>query len=101
VRFGMNSGSGTTIQQVESVGLTNVRPWGRQGDMFGVAFNHTEPSPQATGAYHHEGLVETFYRLRLTKSMEIGPDVQVSIHPTYSEKAYTTVLLGARTRIIF
>jgi porin len=99
-RYAFATDSGTTIKQTDSIGLTNVRPFGRRGDMFGVSLNYTEPSGH-TGGFHHESLVEMFYRLRLTRSTEIGPDMQVSIHPTYSERAYTTVLLGARMRIIF
>jgi porin len=44
---------------------------------------------------------ESFYRLRLTQSVNIGPDLEVSIHPTYASKAYSTTLLGARMEIIF
>jgi porin len=66
--------------------------------MFAAAFNYTEPNHSGR---HHESVFETFYRLRLTQSMEIGPDVEVSIHPTYAVKAYMTTLLSARMRIIF
>ena len=45
--------------------------------------------------------METFYRLRLTKSVDLGPDLEVSSHPTYAGKAYTTALLGMRMRIMF
>jgi porin len=48
-----------------------------------------------------EGVIETFYRLRLTKSVEVGPDMEISIHPTNAAKPYSTVLLGSRMRIIF
>ena len=37
----------------------------------------------------------------LTPSLELGPDLEVSIHPTNSVKEYTTVLLGIRAKIIF
>jgi porin len=66
--------------------------------MFGVAFNHSEPNQ--TGK-HHESVFESFYRLRLTQSMEIGPDIEISMHPTYAIKTYTRTLVGARLRIIF
>jgi porin len=33
--------------------------------------------------------------------MNIGPDLEVSIHPTYATKRYSTTLLGARMEIIF
>jgi porin len=32
--------------------------------------------------------------------VEVGPDLEVSIHPTFAPKAYVTALLGARMRII-
>jgi len=45
--------------------------------------------------------METFYRLRLTKSVDLGPDLEISNHPMYTSRAYTTALLGMRMRIIF
>jgi porin len=97
-RFGFASNKGTAIKQVEELGLAQVKPFGRRGDMFGISFIHSEPS---YGAKHHESVMETFYRLRLTKSVDLGPDLEVSYHPTYAVKAYTTTLLGMRMRIMF
>ena len=98
-RFTQATDKGTATKQIESVGVVNTKPFGRRGDFFGASFNWTRPS---TGqGKREESVVETFYRLRLTTSVEIGPDVEVSIHPTNAAKAYTTVLLGSRVRIIF
>jgi len=97
-RFAFGTTNGAAIKQVEDIGVARVRPFGRRGDMFAVAFNHTEPS---IGGRHHESLFESFYRVRLTQSVRIGPDVEVSVHPTYAVKAYNTTLLGARMEIIF
>jgi porin len=97
-RFGFSTSKGTAIKDIYGVGLARVRPFGRTGDLFGVAFNYSEPS---VGGKHHESIVETFYRLRLTQSVRIGPDLEVSIHPTYATKEYTTTLLGARMEITF
>jgi porin len=83
---------------VEELGLDEVKPFGRRGDLFGIAITHSEPT---RGAKHHESVIETFYRLRLTKSVDLGPDLEISNHPTYASKAYTTALLGMRMRIIF
>ncbi|MGA9255477.1 MAG: carbohydrate porin, partial [Candidatus Sulfotelmatobacter sp.] len=82
----------------DSIGLAQVHPFERRGDMFGIAFNYTEPTH--TGK-HHESVFESFYRLRLTRSMDLGPDMEVSIHPTYASRAYTTTLVSMRMRIIF
>jgi len=97
-RFGFASNTGTAIKQVEEIGLDQVKPFGRRGDMFGIAISHSEPT---SGAKHHESVMETFYRLRLTKSVDLGPDLEISNHPTYATRAYTTALLGMRMRIIF
>jgi porin len=97
-RYALATRTGAAIRQIESIGLAQVHPFGRRGDMFGVAFNHSEPNQ--TGK-HHESVFESFYRLRLTQSMEIGPDIEISMHPTYAIKTYTRTLVGARLRIIF
>jgi porin len=97
-RLGFASNTGTSIKQVEELGLDQVKPFRRRGDMYGITFIHSEPS---FGAKHHENVMETFYRLRLTKSVDLGPDLEVSNHPTYAGRAYTTALLGMRMRIMF
>jgi porin len=97
-RLAFATDAGTAIKQEEELGLAQVHPFGRRGDMFGVAFDHTEPNH--TGK-HNESVFESFYRLRLTQSMDLSPDIEVSIHPTNAVKAYTTTLLGMRMRIIF
>jgi porin len=97
-RFAFATETGTSIKQVEELGVVQAHPFGRRGDAFGVAFNYTVPT--AAGK-HHESIMETFYRLRLTRSIDLGPDLEVDRHPTYASKAYTTALLGMRLRIIF
>jgi porin len=97
-RFSFATKTGTSIKDAYGLGLAQVHPFGRRGDMFGAAINYTEPNAPAK---HHESVFESFYRLRLTQSVEVGPDVEVSIHPTYATRAYTTTLLSARMRIAF
>ncbi len=66
--------------------------------MFGISFIHSKPD---IGAQHHESAMEAFYRLRLTKCVDLGPDLEVSNHPTYAARAYTTALIGMRMRGMF
>jgi porin len=96
-RLGFASNTGTSIKQVEELGLDQVKPFKRRGDMFGITFIHSEPS---LGAKHHESVMETFYRLRLTKSVDLGPDLEVSNHPTYAGRTYTTALFEMRMRVM-
>lgn len=97
-RMGAGTDRGSSIKRVFDAGIANIRPFGRRGDMFGASINITDPSHAAK---HHESLFETFYRMRLTQSIELGPDLEVSVHPTNSVKQYTTALLGLRMKIIF
>jgi porin len=97
-RFAFGTTKGTAIKDIYGLGLARVHPFGRRGDMFGAAFNYSQPNPPGK---RHESVFETFYRFRLTQSVRIGPDLEVSIHPTYANKAYTTTLLGARMEAIF
>jgi porin len=97
-RFSFATKTGTAIRGEYGLGLAQVRPFGRRGDMFGAAFNYSQPNSPGK---RHESIFETFYRFRLTQSVELGPDVEVSIHPTYAARAYTTTLVGARMKVIF
>ncbi len=97
-RFASGTLKGSAIKQIEGIGLARVHPFGRRGDMLGAACNYSEPN---RAGKHHESVCESFYRLRLTERVRLGPDLEVSVHPTYATKAYTTVLLGARMEIIF
>jgi porin len=98
-RASLSTDKGTATKQIESVGVVNTRHFSRRGDFFGASLNWTKPS--SGEGKRQEGVIETFYRSRLTTSVEIGPDVEVSIHPTNAAKPYSTVLLGSRMRIIF
>jgi hypothetical protein len=71
----------------------NPTPWRH----VRAAFNYSEPS----SGKRHESVFESFYRPRVTQSIDLSPDVEVSIHPTYATRAYTTTLLSVRMRIIF
>jgi porin len=98
-RFSVSTNKGTATKQIESIGVVNTKPFGRRSDFFGAAFNWTKPS--SGQGKRQEGVIETFYRLRLTTSVEVGPDMEISIHPTNAQRPYSTVLLGSRMRIIF
>ncbi len=53
--------------------------------MFGASFSYTEPNHTGN---HDECVFESFYRVRLTQNVGLGPDLEASVHPTYATKAY-------------
>ena len=83
-RFGVATDTGTSIKRAFSTGVVHVWPFGGTGDMFGASFTLSNPSHNAK---QHESLFETFYRVRVTQSLELGPDLEVSIHPTNNPRA--------------
>ncbi|WP_241654354.1 carbohydrate porin [Granulicella sibirica] len=97
-KVGFATPRGTSIRQTDTLGVVQTHPFGRHGDMFGASLSYTEPNFQGK---HHESIFETFYRLRLTRSVEVGPDMEVSIHPTYATQSAVRALVSARARIIF
>ena len=98
-RMGLATDTGTAIRRVIDLGAAQIKPFGRTGDLFGAALTITQPS--VGRGLHHESLFETFYRIRVTQSVEIGPDLEVSVHPTNAVNRYATALIGVRGRIIF
>ena len=77
-RYAFGSESGTSIKQTDTIGLAQVHPFGRRGDMFGVAFNYTDPTQ--TGK-HRESVFESFYRFRWTQSIDLGPNIKLRFIP--------------------
>jgi porin len=96
-KVGLSTRKGSGVKQDVGVGLAQVHPFGRRGDMLGMAYNYTV----ASQGKHHESVFESFYRLRLSQRVNIGPDVEVSIHPAFAAREYTTTLLGMRMQVIF
>jgi hypothetical protein len=59
------------------------------------------PFDQSVGAKHHQSVMETSSRLRMAKSVDRGPYLNVSNQSTYASGAHTAALLGMRMRIMF
>jgi porin len=97
-RFGYATSTGTNLRMANGVGLADTHPFGRRGDMLAAALTFTRPSNLSKP---HENIFETFYRLRLTQHTEIGPDVQVLVHPSNQPALRHTVILNTRMRIFF
>jgi porin len=97
-RFGYATSTGTTLRMSNGAGLADTHPFGRRGDMLAAALTFTRPSDLSKP---HENIFESFYRLRLTQHTEIGPDVQVLVHPSNQPALHHTVILNTRMRIFF
>jgi porin len=97
-RFGYATSTGTNLRMANGAGLADTHPFGRRGDMLAASLTFTRPSDLSKP---HENIFEAFYRLRLTQHSEIGPDVQVLVHPSNRPSLHSTVILNTRMRIFF
>ena len=95
-RYSTSNHSGLTrIRQVASAGFGLQNPFGNEGDVFGVGLAWARPDAvQANDEY----VVETFYRIQVTPTLQFTPDVQLIINPSLSSKDVVGVL-GLRFRI--
>ena len=119
-RWGIGDSDATNIRQTYGGGIANVDPFGRHGDMFGVGVSWADPSGQltygttspgtspSTGTANttpfparQETLLETFYRINLTDSVQISPDIEWLIRPAYPRANSGTVIAGLRVKVVF
>ncbi len=85
--------SGTTADV--SVGIGYERPFGRRGDLMGLAYNWSEPSDLLPGQ-SSQSMIEAFYRIQLTGSLQLSPDIQVVFDPGDRAGDDPVVILGVR-----
>ena len=82
-----------------SVGMGLETPFGREGDLFGAAFNWSKPSAVFQGSStleKEQSMFEVFYRIQLTGSCQLTPDIQVILDPGLRSESATPVVLGLR-----
>ena len=100
VQYGLSNSSLSPAQQAATVVLGWLNPFGRNDDMFGVGVNWTKPSSDFITPHREEISMEMFYRLQLTSSVELSPDVQVLFQPSTGDDD-PIVIFGLRLRTQF
>jgi porin len=87
------------IEAEFSCGLGLEDPLGRKGDLFGVAFNWSKPSKAIVALdseISQQSMFEVFYRIQLTGSCQLSPDIQVVLDPGNRSGSSTPVIFGLR-----
>ncbi len=97
-RVGYGDPDSSAISTFVSFGIANLRPFDRRGDMFGIAGTYSRPSD---GDLPEETIFETFYRLKITESIEFSPDLQWILHPAFQPDEDNLFVIGARLKILF
>ncbi len=105
VEYGLGESNNVVAQQEVSAGISIVRPFGRPDDDFGIAYAWTKPTnnygDEIPGSDPQSATVlETFYRLQITDSMQLSPDLQVSFNPASGDGS-AVVSLALRLKMQF
>lgn len=98
IRWGYADPKVSEVEQTVAGGIANIRPFGRSGDMFGVAAAWGDPSDPRLP---DETLIETFYRVHVTDHMDFSPDVQVVMNPANRPGVGVVGVFGARVELLF
>lgn len=97
LRYGVNGGDLIPVEQIAAAGLSLLRPFGRHEDQAGIAIAWTRPSDSSL---RDEYAAEVYYRLQLTRGMELSGSVQAVKDPSASDQDWTGVF-GLRMRFLF
>jgi porin len=97
-RWGTGDPDVSSFRQMLSGGIANVAPFGRRGDMFGIGAAWGDPSDNTV---RQEVMLETFYRLQITDSLQFSPDVQCLLPPADRGAEDTVFVFNARLKLIF
>ena len=92
--FSENAGL-TSFRKIVTAGFGLEDPFDNPGDEFGVAAAWAQPSdPQLSD----EWVIESFYRIQLSPTLQLTPDLQFIINPSSGTKD-VVVVGGLRLRI--
>jgi porin len=97
-RFGAGDSDVTPVERTVSGGIAVEKPFGRPGDLFSLGVGWSRPSdPDA----RDETFLEVQYRLQLTKTLELSPNLQVVLDPASNPDSDTIVIGGIRLTMPF
>ena len=98
VRYGWQSADDVEVEQVFSAQYLAYVGGPRPKDVWGVGAGWGKPSD---GDLDDEFVGETFYRLQLTRNMQITPDVQVIVNPSNAPDDDVLAVFGIRLRFAY
>jgi hypothetical protein len=98
-RFGVGDEDVTPIRTFASGGVAVEGPFGRSGDYFAIGVAWSRPSPGE--GVRDETILEMIYRVRLTPTLELSPDLQLVFDPAQNPGDDLIVVPGVRFAFVF
>ena len=81
-----SGGNGSSLLGADSIPVRYV----------GLAYNENNVFAAAASPASPQSMIEAFYRVQLTESMQLTPDLQVVFHPGARSDTEVSVVLGLR-----
>jgi porin len=97
-RFGAGDSDVTPVERTVSGGIAVEKPFGRPGDLFSLGVGWSRPSDSDA---RDETFLEVQYRLQLTKTLELTPNLQFVLDPASNPDSDTIVIGGVRLTMPF
>jgi len=97
-RVGYSADDIADIELFVSGGLGVDAPFGRRGDFAGVAYARADPRG---GDTDEESVLEAFYRVRLTETLTVSPDLQLVFDPLDNPDKDVLVVGAVRLQFTF
>ena len=79
-----------------TAGIGVFDPLGNEGDVLGLAFAWLNPDDAAA---RDQLVIETFYRIQITPAIQLTPDLQIIIDPSFNAEDDVIAVFGLRFRI--
>lgn len=98
--YGLSNNDLSPVREAMNLVAGFTSPFGRNDDMIGVGLNWTVPSDLYKNSRREEVMMEMFYRVQITASMQLSPDVQILFRPATGEDRPVAVF-GVRLRTQF
>jgi hypothetical protein len=98
-RFGAGDEDVTAFRTFVSGGIALEGPFGRSGDYLAIGVAWSRPSPGE--GVRDETILELIYRIRLTPTLELSPDLQLVFDPAQNPGDDLIVVPGIRLAFVF
>ncbi|MAH66236.1 MAG: hypothetical protein CMJ27_07575 [Phycisphaerae bacterium] len=81
LQYGSSTDGMSAIDRQFNAVLQWTRPFGRRDEAIGIGYSWSRPTDLYAEPRREIQLVEAYYRIQLTDSMQISPDLQVLLRP--------------------
>jgi carbohydrate-selective porin OprB len=88
----------TPVELAASAGIVIDSIFGQANDRIGIGYTWSDPADSQLG---HENMIDAYYRVQVTPTIEFGPTVEYIHEPVNDPEEDATFILGARARISF